>query len=300
MYYSLRIAIAVLSLMILAGLVWALTEGPGVLVEVGLVCVDVEDAGERVSCDFSSGGSSVSHVSGLTIRGGLSSDRIPEAAEFVESAVGGRFMFDPYVGEIYVLIWRPVSEGDITSFIVESDPTQLNQLGAFTKSDVVVDLIGEEGAVWVSNQAISYSPVHNVFVVGDGALMLSMATAVPVPTALPLPPPMSVLRGGTGVDASDDVPDVSDLFEVGVEGSVTISAFSGFRYIFFWRPVSEGDITEIVLVEAFSAYSGYYGDRLDWFEVVPGTVEVDGVAGVAWKSRVNRNMVNTDSVWSIR
>ena len=90
---------------------------------------------------------------------GLSADATAESAEFTIPAVNGSGTISAYVGNMHHLIARLASEEDITSVLYSDDPTQTNEIGAFTKSTGTIVPPGETLAfnVWVSNQALTQS-----------------------------------------------------------------------------------------------------------------------------------------------
>lgn len=87
---------------------------------------------------------------------GLSADDVPLPAELTISGVNGAAVITPFT-DMYMLIARLESEGDITSVLFSDDSTQTNALGAFTKYGTTVIPTGETEAfsVWVSNQILS-------------------------------------------------------------------------------------------------------------------------------------------------
>ena len=95
----------------------------------------------------------------ISIRGGLSADATPEASEFTIAHVGSRLTFDPF-SAMHVLLWRLATESDITSVVFTSDPTDVNQISAFTKWPDTIEVNGEPGNVWVSNQSLTFTAEH--------------------------------------------------------------------------------------------------------------------------------------------
>ena len=97
-------------------------------------------------------------VLSLTVVGGLSDDNAPDTAELTISQVGNRLPFPAHIDQ-YQLIWRLATEPDLTSLVVASDPTSLNQISAFTLwPDEVALTDGRAGKVLVSNQSLT-SPI---------------------------------------------------------------------------------------------------------------------------------------------
>ena len=126
---------------------------------------DIEGIGElgykhelRLFCRTAIGGTRFIPTP-ISIRGGLSADAIPEASEFTIDHVGSRLTFDPFAA-MHVLLWRIATESDITSVVFTSDPTGVNQISAFTKWPDTIELNGESGNVWVSNQSLTFTAEH--------------------------------------------------------------------------------------------------------------------------------------------
>ena len=92
---------------------------------------------------------------GYTLMGGLSVDDIPEAGEITISQTAHNLVFPAYTDR-YVLIWRLASEPDLRSVVLASDPTNANQIGGWTKYPTTVDVGGETGNVWVSEQMLTH------------------------------------------------------------------------------------------------------------------------------------------------
>ena len=95
----------------------------------------------------------------VTLRGGLSANAIPTAAELNIDGTGANMhllAFAPFTNQ-RVLIARRASQGDITSVVLQSDPTALNQVGAFSKFGSTVTVGGVAYSVWVSNQALTFA-----------------------------------------------------------------------------------------------------------------------------------------------
>ena len=88
---------------------------------------------------------------------GTSADETPLGAELTLAAVNGVATILAYAGDMHVLIARLATEDDITVVRRSDDPSNTNQIGAFTKFASTVVPTGETEAfnVWVSNQALS-------------------------------------------------------------------------------------------------------------------------------------------------
>ena len=92
----------------------------------------------------------------FTVVGGLSVDAIPEEAELTIASAEHRIAYPAYTDR-YVLIWRLASEPDLTSVVLESDPTNENQIGGWTKYNATILNAGRSGNVWVSDQLLTHS-----------------------------------------------------------------------------------------------------------------------------------------------
>ena len=92
-----------------------------------------------------------------TLRFGTSADAVPDASEATIVGVNGMGTIEAYAGDMYHLIFRLESEGDITSVLYSDDQSQTNQIGAFTKYAQTVDVAGDTYSAWVSNQALLQS-----------------------------------------------------------------------------------------------------------------------------------------------
>ena len=97
---------------------------------------------------------SLPHV--FTVLGGLSDDAVPEASEITVTGDGPRITLPPHTAKHH-LVWRLATEADVRSIILDSDPTRLNQIGAYTKYGSTVTVGGLDGNVWVSNQQITHA-----------------------------------------------------------------------------------------------------------------------------------------------
>lgn len=94
-------------------------------------------------------------LSVLTVLGGLSTDEIPEGSELTIDPIGHSIEYPAYTDQ-HVLIWRLGTEPDLVSVVFASDPTDLNQLGAWTLWPNPVTLTdGRVGRVLVSNQLLT-------------------------------------------------------------------------------------------------------------------------------------------------
>ena len=91
----------------------------------------------------------------VTLRGGLSADDTPTAAELTIDGVNHQITV-PAFTNMYILIARLATEADITSVILESDPTMQNQIGGFTKFGSTVTVGGVDYSVWVSDQSLTF------------------------------------------------------------------------------------------------------------------------------------------------
>lgn len=97
----------------------------------------------------------------VTVKGGLSADATPQASEITIDGVNHVISF-PAFTNMRVLIWRLESQGDLTSIVLGSDPTRQNQIGGFTKFGSTLDVGGDTGNVWVSNQSLTF-PAPDTF-----------------------------------------------------------------------------------------------------------------------------------------
>ena len=91
----------------------------------------------------------------FTVVGGLSVDAVPEEAELTLASAEHRIAYPGYTDR-YVLIWRLSSEPDLTSIILDSDPTNENQIGGWTKYNTTVRNAGRDGNVWVSDHLLTH------------------------------------------------------------------------------------------------------------------------------------------------
>ena len=91
----------------------------------------------------------------VTVKGGLSADATPVASEITIDGVNHVLSF-PAFTDMRLLIWRLASQGDLTSVVIGSDPTQANVIGGWTKFASTVDVGGDTGNVWVSNQLLTF------------------------------------------------------------------------------------------------------------------------------------------------
>ena len=89
------------------------------------------------------------------VRFGTSADDTAEASELTIIATAGVGTVPAYVGSMYLLLARLDSEDDITSVMFSDDPSNTNQIGAFTKAAGTVAVSGSDYAVWVSNNALT-------------------------------------------------------------------------------------------------------------------------------------------------
>ena len=95
-------------------------------------------------------------VSVLSVKGGLSTDNIPESAELTIDSVGNNIPFPPLQNQ-YRLIWRLATEPDLVSLVYASDPTGYNQIGGSVLWPQPVTLAdGRVGKVLVSKHALTY------------------------------------------------------------------------------------------------------------------------------------------------
>ena len=87
---------------------------------------------------------------------GLSADDTPLGSELTIPAANGVGTI-PAFTDMYMLIARLATEGDITSVVFSDDQSQTNQIGAFTKHANTVVPTGETEvfSVWVSNQMLT-------------------------------------------------------------------------------------------------------------------------------------------------
>lgn len=87
---------------------------------------------------------------------GLSDDNVPQGNELTIEATAGVGTI-PAFTDRYMLIARLDSEPDIVEVTFSDDPSQTNQVGAFTKHSGTVNIAGQSGdfAVWVSNQLLT-------------------------------------------------------------------------------------------------------------------------------------------------
>lgn len=92
----------------------------------------------------------------LTLHAGLSADMVAEASEFTLNDVAGVVTF-PAFASMHVLLWRLETEPDIASVIFDSDPTRANQVTGFTKQAAALEVSGEIGNVWKSNQILTFA-----------------------------------------------------------------------------------------------------------------------------------------------
>ena len=92
----------------------------------------------------------------VTVRGGLSADDTPTAPEI--NIVGMNHVISfPAFTNMHVLVWRLASQGDLTSIVLGSDPTNQNQIGGFTKFANTINKGGVAGNVWVSDQSLTFA-----------------------------------------------------------------------------------------------------------------------------------------------
>ena len=91
----------------------------------------------------------------VTVKGGLSADAVPTASEITIDGVNHVIPF-PVFTDMRVIIWRLESQGDITSVVLSNDPTRANQIGGWTKYASTVDIGGDTGSVWVSDQLLTF------------------------------------------------------------------------------------------------------------------------------------------------
>ena len=98
----------------------------------------------------------------LTVQMGTSADAVPTAAELTIAATAGVGTVPAYAGSMYLLIARLDSESDLTSVLFSDDPSNTNQIGAFTKYASTVTVSGSAYAVWVSNQALTQTAALTV------------------------------------------------------------------------------------------------------------------------------------------
>ena len=92
---------------------------------------------------------------GFTVMGGLSVDAIPEADE-ITIAQTGHSLIIPAHFDRHHLLWRLATEPDLQSVVLASDTTQANQIEAYFKYGSTVEVGGQDGNVWVSNQLITH------------------------------------------------------------------------------------------------------------------------------------------------
>lgn len=92
----------------------------------------------------------------ITLRGGLSADDIPEIAEVTITSTDNELVFEAFTS-MRVLILRLESQPDLTALVLADDPTELNQLGAFTKWANTLTIDGEVWSVWISNQVLTFA-----------------------------------------------------------------------------------------------------------------------------------------------
>ncbi len=90
---------------------------------------------------------------------GTSDDAIPEAAELTIMGVNGSGVIAAYPGDKHHIIARLASEPDITRVVYSDDPTQDNEIGAYTKiaNTLVPSPETQPFAVWITHQALSNS-----------------------------------------------------------------------------------------------------------------------------------------------
>ena len=91
----------------------------------------------------------------FTVMGGVSLDAIPEASEITIAQTAHKLSF-PAISAMHILIWRLASEPGLKSIVLTSDPTRDNQIGGWSKYPTTVDVGGETGNVWVSNQLLTH------------------------------------------------------------------------------------------------------------------------------------------------
>ena len=91
----------------------------------------------------------------VTVKGGLSADATPVASEITIDGVNHVLSF-PAFTNMRLLIWRDAGQGDLTSVVLGSDPTRQNQIGGWTKFGSTVDVGGDTGNVWVSDQLLTF------------------------------------------------------------------------------------------------------------------------------------------------
>ena len=92
----------------------------------------------------------------VTLRGGLSADAIPTPAELTIAGMQHVLTFQPF-SNMHVVIARLAAQPDITSVILSTDPTNQNQIGAFTKYGSVITVGADDYSAWVSNQELTFS-----------------------------------------------------------------------------------------------------------------------------------------------
>ena len=89
--------------------------------------------------------------------GGISADATPSAAELTIEATATGVVSFPAFADMHVLLWHPTVEGDLTSVVFQNDPTKANVIGGWTKHAGVYRYQARDGAIWVSNQALTFA-----------------------------------------------------------------------------------------------------------------------------------------------
>ena len=93
----------------------------------------------------------------LQVIGGLSANDTPEASELTIAPVTPGIIPFPVFDDRHVLIWKPASDGLLTSIVFRDDSTKLNVIGAWTQWPMAIIHGHLVGNVWVSNQLLTFT-----------------------------------------------------------------------------------------------------------------------------------------------
>ena len=140
-------------------------QGAGGMADGVVASGAINPAGTELTLTLSTGGTVVIDIPAIlrggtpppahpSLRGGLSADATPTAAELTIVGNMGVLSFGTVSGE-RLLVARLASEGDISSVLFSFDATSTNQIGGFTKFGSDVDVAGDAYAVWVGNQELT-------------------------------------------------------------------------------------------------------------------------------------------------
>lgn len=108
----------------------------------------------ELTCQTDTGRMVTTHP--LTLVAGLSADTTVTADELTLTHTGGRIEFAAFT-DMHIVLWRRADEPDIASVVLPTDPTMVNQIGAFNKQAMTVTRDSVAGNVWVSNQLLTFA-----------------------------------------------------------------------------------------------------------------------------------------------